>query len=227
MRHFGLDVHQARTTVVWFDDEEGEISRGHSLPNSELADYLQSSPGPCRVVMEAGSTSCLLARQLGSLGLEVVVVDAHKAHRVLEALHRGKKTDKVDAAGLARLSASEWLTESAVWVPDERTHQLRQLTRTRAHMVKHATMLRNALRAVLRGEGLRCQATDLTAAGARAWLDAIAASLPPMIREGLHHLPQSLAHVRADLAAWERCCRSRSQRTSAAASWTRSLAAAW
>lgn len=56
MRHFGLDVHQARTTVVWFDDQDGEISRGRSLPNSELADYLQSFPGPGRVVMEIGST---------------------------------------------------------------------------------------------------------------------------------------------------------------------------
>jgi len=131
MKHFGLDVHQVRTTVVWIDDETGEISPSRSLANAEIASYLQSFEGPCRVVMEAGSTSSFLARQWNSLGIEAVVVDAHKAHGVLAPLHRGKKTDRVDAAGLAKLSARQWLADLVVWVPDEATHQLRLLTRTR------------------------------------------------------------------------------------------------
>jgi transposase len=201
MRHFGLDVHQARTTVVWIDDDTGETGRSRSWPNAELAGYVQSFGGPCRVVMEGGSTSAFLARQFDSLGIEAVVVDAYKAHRVLEALHRGRKTDRVDAAGLARLSATDWLDKLAVWVPDQRTHQLRIVTRTRAHLVKHSNMLRNAIRSLLRGEGLLCKATDLTGDAAQAWLDQIEPNLPPVIRQCLQVQRQALTDVMRQIAA--------------------------
>lgn len=201
MRHFGLDVHQARTTIVWIDDETGQTSRSRSVPNAEVAAYVRSFEGPGRVVMEAGSTSAWLARELNALGIEAVVVDAYKAHRVLEPLHRGTKTDRVDAAGLARLSATDWLDKLAVWVPDQRTHQLRIVTRTRAHLVKHSNMLRNAIRSLLRGEGLLCKATDLTGDAAQAWLDETEPNLPPVIRQCLQVQRQALSEVMQHIAA--------------------------
>jgi transposase len=106
---------------------------------------------------------------------------------------------------LARLSASEWLAELAVWVPDEQTHQLRQLTRTRSHLVKHTTMLRNAIRAVLRGEGLQCPAANLMGDKAQAWLEATTARLPTMVAACLQHLRASLAQLQADLEALDAC----------------------
>jgi len=64
-------------------------------------------------------------------------------------------------------------------------------------------MLRNAIRSLLRGEGLLCQASDLTGEAAQVWLDEIQVSWPSVIRQCLQHLRQGLAQVMADLADLE------------------------
>ncbi|MEN6643566.1 MAG: hypothetical protein ABFE08_14095, partial [Armatimonadia bacterium] len=78
MQHVGLDVHQAKTTVVFVDDQTGEVSRARSVANAELPEYLLGLADDLRVVMESCLHSKFLARQLLSCGLEVWVLDARK-----------------------------------------------------------------------------------------------------------------------------------------------------
>jgi len=107
----------------------------------------------------------------------VVVVDAFKAHRIIESQNTAK-TDRRDATALARLVAGGQAADLAIWVPDDRTRELRQLTRSREGLVKVSTQLRNQLRAIIRGEGQACRFTDLTGRGGRRWVEQFIAGLP-------------------------------------------------
>ncbi|GAF80121.1 unnamed protein product, partial [marine sediment metagenome] len=93
----GLDVHQKNTTVAWTDTETGELGEPYAVATAQVAEHLGALQAAKRVVMEAGDSSFFLARELKSCGVDVVVVDAHKAHRLLEAC-QGAKTDQLDAS---------------------------------------------------------------------------------------------------------------------------------
>ena len=106
------------------DSDTGEV-RERKVPTPDVVEFLQELSSPKRVVLEAGSMSAFLARKLGSLGVDAVVVDAFKSHRFAEAMNTAK-TDRLDALALARL-AHQGAEELAVWVPDESVDELRTL----------------------------------------------------------------------------------------------------
>jgi len=147
MIYIGLDVHKVNTTVAWLDSETGEISEAHNCPTDQLAEHLVALSGSKRIVMETGAISSFLARQLKSCGLEVMVVDAYKSHRLSEA-RQTAKTDKLDAQSLAWLLAAGLLEGAEVWVADEATAQLRELEHTRQRLTQQTTWLRNSLAAI-------------------------------------------------------------------------------
>ena len=201
--HCGLDVHSKTTTVYWLDDETGEEGRPCTVPNDELAAHLQALPEAPQVIMEAGSISRFVKRQLESCQIEAVVVDAHKAHRVLEAVNSQTKTDKADARGLAMLSARGWAEDIKVWVPDTQAHHLRQLTRAREKASGLSNQVRNEIRALLRGEGFQCPAERLTSPKATAWMDEIAQRLDPLTRQILHSFRELLAAIVKQIADFD------------------------
>ncbi len=93
------------------------------MPTAQVVEQLTAVPGTKRVVMEASDTSFFLARELRSCAVDVVVVDAYKAHRLMEA-YQGAKTDQLDATTLAMLLAQGYLDSAVVWVCDDYIHQL-------------------------------------------------------------------------------------------------------
>jgi len=177
----GLDVHKKNTTVVWLDTDTGEVSEPYSVCTGQVTEHLAALPGAKRVVMEAGDSSFFLARKLKSCGVEVVVVDAFKAPRLMEAC-QGAKTDKLEASTLALLLAQGYLDSAVVWVADDYTHQLRELTRYRQELSKDSTRLGNRIRGLLRRQGLVCPYTDLTGKGAGKWLHQATKSMPERVR---------------------------------------------
>jgi len=152
MRHFGLDVHTKWTVLAWVDPQTGEIAEPYKLDNCELPAHLDQFARGGRIALETGSRSIFLARQLKSLGLEVLVVDAARLQPYLAA-RRTAKTDKNDALSLAQLLAAGELEALAVYVPDEYTEELRNLTRTRLHFSRQATADNNTLRSLVRSQG--------------------------------------------------------------------------
>src|SRR6202012_305270 len=61
--------------------------------------------------------------------------------------HAKDKTDKIDAAVLAKLHASGFMPE--VWMPDEPTETLRRLVAHRSQVVQQMTRAKNWLQGVL------------------------------------------------------------------------------
>lgn len=194
----GLDVHNKNTTVVWVDADTGELSEPHSVSTDQVVDHLTTLPGTKRVVMEAGDSSFSLARKLKSCAVEVVVVDAYKAHRLLEAC-QSAKTDNLDATMLAILLAQGYLNSALVWVCDDYIQQLRELTRYQQELTRDSTRVRNRIRGLLRREGLVCPYSDLRGKAAVEWLEQVVKTLAPRTSMLLQAMCSDLAAKKAQL----------------------------
>jgi len=197
MRHIGLDVHKRDTKVCWMDDGTGEISGRTTVSTSEVLSTIRALPGERCVVLEVGAQSWFLARALMSLPqTQVWVVDAFRAHRALEGMRPGTKTDKTDAEGLARLSFEGRAAAMAVWLADPLTHQLRTVSHTRLTLVRQATALQNQIRALLQSEGANCRSTDLMGRQGQRELTLLTPTLAPVAAECLTQLRDSLVFVK-------------------------------
>lgn len=202
MLYIGLDVHQVQTMVFWVDTETGETSgQAYSVPTPEIADHLPQSPGPKRCVLEGGSCSWFVTQALESYDAAVCVVDAFKARRVIEGYLGLKKTDKIDARGLALASAHAGLEHAAIWQPDPLTARLRELTRSRTRLVAQSVCAQNHLRKFLGRLGRPCPYTRLLGKNAGRWLDALEPSLGAELRWVLQSLRRTLAHLQGEVEA--------------------------
>jgi transposase len=196
MLAIGLDVHQKQTMVATLDTATGELSH-RRVDTKQLVDHVSGLSEPKCMGLETGSQSFFLARQLLSLGLQVMVLDAFKVHRRAEGMHTAK-TDRLDATALAHMVAEGGGT-AKVWIADEALDELRTLTRTHRHLVEMGTRLRNQIRALLRHQGQDCPYQNLVGKHAGMWLDEFAAGLPPCKQMALGVLRRSLqenvAHI--------------------------------
>jgi transposase len=188
--------------IAALDTASGELFKPRRVKTAALQAALRELPGPKRVALETGTQSMFLARQLKSCGLDVIVVDAFKTHRMMPALNTAK-TDRLDAAALARLLARGHLDDYAVWVPDERAQELRTLTRTREALVEKRTAWCTEVRALLRGAGLEVPDTDLLTPRAQARLDECHQQLAPLAQRSLAALRAALAETHAQVLSLE------------------------
>ena len=69
------------------------------------------------------------------------------------------KTDKIDSRVLATLSQRGLVP--AIWLPDPRVREERELARFRLHLVKHKSALKNRVHSTLINFGTPCPVTDL------------------------------------------------------------------
>ena len=203
MKHVGLDVHQAQTTVVWIDAHTGEVSRASKVPTAEVSQQLLGLGEVVRVVMESGLHSKFLARQLTSCGFETWVLDARKVAALMPAYKTGK-TDRLDARALAKMSFENAIDQLRVWVADEHTEELRSLTRTREKLVELTTALRNEWRSQLAGFGLICPANDVLSAKTERWLAQHLTAVPQWGQFCLQRVRDSLLSVREQIKLLDR-----------------------
>ena len=135
---FGIDSHARTTTVCAIVVETGETATrtfpGVS-PYAEIASWMSSFPGPRMGWYEAGCTGFTPARMLSGGDTRVAPIATHSMPTSPEA--RARKTDRTDAARLARAGLAGQLSE--VWVPDpgveglrDACHLLEDLSRARA-----------------------------------------------------------------------------------------------
>jgi transposase len=193
--------------VAWLDDETGEVCRQpYQVPTDRVPEVLAAMPEPKRVAMEVSGSSLFLARQLKSCAIEVLVVDAFKSHRLLEARHKAK-TDQLDAGSLLLCLVDGLLDHCPVWVPNEPVHEVRCLTRTREQLVEQSSSLRCQIRARLLAQGARCPYQNLLGRAATCWLDQFEAGLPPLVRLSLRALRRSLEALHEQIRALEAAMR--------------------
>jgi transposase len=168
VRWIGLDVHRDFCEVAVV--EAGEVRRAGRIATSpeSIALFAQSLCATDEVALETTSGAIEIARLLGPHVARVVLVNAADVRAIA---HARVKSDRFDAATLARLLAAGML--DGVWVPDERIGALRRRIARRAALVRQRTRAKNEIHAVI----MRCllgrpPASDLFGKKGRAWLAA-------------------------------------------------------
>lgn len=90
------------------------------------------------VVIEATVNTVMIARLLRLFVRKAVIANPLQVRAIA---HAKIKTDKIDAAVLAKRHASGFLPE--VWMPDETTETLRRLVSQRTQVVQQMTRVKN------------------------------------------------------------------------------------
>ena len=165
-------------------DAAGKIlARGKVLsdPCSLFEALREHTLCPERIVLETGTLSGWLARELRGLGMPVDVIDARQAHAVMKLRHN--KTDKNDAHLLAEIARTGFCRP--VSVNSEASQVQRILVKARCHLVCQRRDTENAIRGFLASLGLRFpKGSGKLAARVRAALEErpdLAAMIEPLL----------------------------------------------
>jgi len=153
MEHYvGLDV-SLKLTAICVVDQTGSVTREGVVDSDPetIADFVTSNaPSAVRIGLESGPTATWLWTELKQLGLPVICIDARHAKAVLKM--QINKSDRNDAAGIARIMQTGWFKE--VRVKDLDSHSVRALLASRALLVKIKRDLENQVRGLLKNLGL-------------------------------------------------------------------------
>jgi len=152
VHYVGLDVSLKQTSICVVN-QAGSVVREDvvdSDPEAIDAFVRSKAPGAVRIGLETGPTSTWLWTELKRLGLPVICIDARHAKAVLKL--QINKSDRNDAAGIARIMQTGWFKQ--VRVKDLDSHSVRALLASRALLVKIKRDLENQVRGLLKNLGL-------------------------------------------------------------------------
>ncbi len=150
--YVGLDVSLKQTSICVVDQTGLVVREGvvESDPKA-IAEFVRAkAPGVVRIGIETGPTTTWLWTELKRLDLPVICIDARHAKAVLKM--QINKSDRNDAAGIARIMQTGWFKE--VRVKDLDSHAVRALLASRALLVKIKRDLENQVRGLLKNLGL-------------------------------------------------------------------------
>ena len=157
MRKIGVDVHRDFCEVAIV--EGGRVRRAGRVATDPavLTLFAESLATDDEVVLEATANALAIARLIEPHVARVVLANP-KAVKAATGLRA--KTDKIDAATLAKLLAGGFLPD--VWTPDEQTRVRRRLIARRGQLVRHRTREKNQVHGILqRNLAPRLPMTDL------------------------------------------------------------------
>ena len=146
--YVGLDVSLKETSICVVDDD-GEIQCEGTVvsePDAIAAFIKTNAVGAKRIGLETGPTSTWLWHEVHGLGLPVICIDARHAKAALSM--QINKSDRNDAAGLARIMQCGWYRE--VQVKSVACHEIRAVLNSRALLVKIKRDLENQIRGLLK-----------------------------------------------------------------------------
>ena len=145
MLYSGIDLHK-RTVVITTVDEQGSVVAESSLPSSRsaVARYFQWLPEPTVATVEATSSWYWLRDLLHREDVPLTLAHA----KFVKAIAYAKvKTDAVDALTLAQLHRADLIPRAHMVSPELRP--LRDLLRTRLHLVEKRTSAKNSIQRLL------------------------------------------------------------------------------
>jgi transposase len=152
VHYVGLDVSLKQTSICVVSETGSVVREGavDSDPEAIAAFVRSKAPGAVRIGLETGPTATWLWTELKRLGLPVICIDARHAKAVLKM--QINKSDRNDAAGIARIMQTGWFKE--VRVKDLDSHAIKALLASRALLVRIKRDLENHIRGLLKNLGL-------------------------------------------------------------------------
>ena len=142
MLHAGLDLRRGKVDVCLLSEDGEHLDQLAVPPDSDSLRTLarridEVHGGPVCAVVESMTGARLVHDALQQEGWSVEIADAQKVEG-LAAL--ACKTDRIDSMVLAVLSQRDLVP--AIWLPDPRIREERELARFRLHLVKHKSALK-------------------------------------------------------------------------------------
>ena len=217
MRVIGMDIHRSFAQVAILED--GQIIRELrvDLVYGPLVNFAKTLSLDDEVVIEATGNSAAVERLMRPYVKRVAVANSRLVRVIAYAR---VKTDKIDAAVLARLHAAGFLPE--VWVADEETLNRRRQIAERMGVLEQLVRLKGRIQAILHSNLIPKYSGHLFGKTGRKWLDSL--PLPDEERAMLGRLIVELERVSAQMAELDKvlaqqafCVRIQSKRGAAAA----------
>ena len=197
-RYIGLDLHKQFIQATTLDSD-GRTLKQWRFPTTPEAirEFAETLTKEDAVGLESTTNAVPVALLLRERAGLVVISNPMKTKAIAEAK---VKTDKVDSLVLAELLKADYLP--AVWLPDDDTLALRELTSYRTGLVQERTQVKNRIHSILHRNLIpRPDVKDLFGKTGRAYLAGL--SLRPgeqfQLDEALSHLDFLEARIaRAD-----------------------------
>ena len=170
MLHAGLDLSRKKLDVCLVSESGEHVDQLAAPPDADALRTLarridEVYREPVCAVIESMTGARLVHDTLEQEGWSVEIADAQKVKGVAPL---ACKTDKIDSRVLAVLSQRELVP--AIWLPDPRIREERELARFRLHLVKHKSALKNRVHSTLINFGKPCPVTDLFGVAGRELL---------------------------------------------------------
>jgi transposase len=161
MLHAGLDLCRRKVDVCLLNEDGEHVDQLAAPPDADALRTLarridEVYREPVCAVIESMTGARLVHDTLEQEGWDVEIADAQKVKGLAPL---ACKTDKIDSQVLAVLSHRDLVP--AIWLPDPRIREERELARFRLHLVKHKSALKNRVHSTLINFGKPCPVTDL------------------------------------------------------------------
>lgn len=181
MRVVGLDVHRnfAQAAMV-----ENGLVKNHgrfAMNRDAILKFAETLTKDDDVVLEATGNTAAIVRLLTPFAHRVVIANPLQVRAIAWAK---VKTDKIDAATLARLHAAQFLPE--VWMPTEEVAERRRVIAERTQLVSQMTRLKNRIHSILHANLMPQQTGRIFSVKGRAVLEALPLPID-QIRMALRH----------------------------------------
>ena len=191
----GLDLGDRQSSVCIVDAAGAVLEERSVATTAEGLQRLFGTRAAARIVLEVGTHSPWVSRQLQAYGHEVYVANPSAMYG---ARRRTKRNDRMDAAYLARLGRVDVQLLHAIRHRGEQTQAHLAQLRARDQLVKTRTQLINHVRGSVKSVGLRLPTTSAEAFAKRA-----AAHLPLALTEALTPLLTMITTLTAQIRAFD------------------------
>jgi len=144
MRVIGLDVHRNFAQVAILENGLVKNHGRFAMARDAVLNFGATLTKQDDVVLEATGNTAVIVRLLAPFVHRVAIANPLQVRAIAWAK---VKTDKIDAATLARLHAAQFLPE--VWMPTEEVELQRRCIAERVRLVSQMTRLKNRIQSIL------------------------------------------------------------------------------
>ncbi len=199
----GMDLGDEYSQLCVLDNASRAVLEESRVPTTKggLERYF-AGRSPSRVVMEVGTHSGWVSRQLGELGHEVVVADPRR----VRALAAGDdKDDELDAEFLARIGCADVALLKPVQHRSEQTQAALAMLRARDKLVQARAKLINCVRGQVKATGSRLPSSSSER------FHKLEKQIPPTLAESLQPLMVSIARITEQVRRYDRMVEERAK----------------
>ena len=168
MAIIGMDTHRSFAQAAFLRDGQVKQEQRVDLVHDRLVKFAKTLSSENEVVIEATGNSGAVERILRPFVNRVVVANP----RMVRAIAYARvKTDKIDAAVLARLHAGGFLPE--VWVADDDTQRRRRQTAERMGVLEQMVRTKGRIYAILHANLIPKYSGHLFGKAGKDWLSGL------------------------------------------------------